>query len=92
MNKGILSRESVIRAIEECDRAGADAFRETYGFGRALVYVLHHEGHTYDSKAIAGVAHRYEYGRALTNREFSGGRAAAVAWLERAGFVVERIR
>ncbi|MFE4517838.1 hypothetical protein ACFRMQ_27020 [Kitasatospora sp. NPDC056783] len=92
MHKGTLSRESVLRAIEECDEAGADAFRETYGFGRARVYVLHHEGRTYDSKAIAGVAHRHEYGRALTSEEFSGGKAAAVAWLERVGFVVERIR
>ncbi|WP_316528360.1 hypothetical protein [Kitasatospora brasiliensis] len=92
MQKGIFSRESVLRAIEECDRLGAATFRETYGFGKAVRYVLHHGGRTYDSKAIAGVAHQYEYGRALTGGEFSGGKTAAAAWLERAGFEVRQIR
>ncbi|MFB6894485.1 HNH endonuclease [Kitasatospora sp. NPDC056327] len=92
MHKGILSPASVVRAIEECDRTGAPAFREAYGYGSALDYVLEYRGRTYDSKAIAGVAHRYEYGRPLAHDEFSGGRTGAAAWLRRIGFVVKQMR
>ncbi|MFE7559987.1 HNH endonuclease [Kitasatospora sp. NPDC057500] len=92
MQKGIFGRPSVVKAIEECDRVGAAAFRESYGYGRALDYVLDFNGRWYDSKAIAGVAHRYEYGQALTHDDFSGGRAGAALWLRRIGFVVRQVR
>lgn len=92
MKKGIFSREAVLGAIEEYDRLGSDEFLATYHYGRARDYVLVHEGRQYDSKAIAGVAHKYEYGRALSNGELSGGKAAAAAWLERVGFQVNSVR
>ncbi|CAN3980452.1 HNH endonuclease [Kitasatospora purpeofusca] len=92
MQMGIFSRESVLKAIDECDKVGASAFRDTYGFGKALSYVLEFDGRSYDSKAIAGVAHQYEYGRALTSDEFSGGKDGAAAWLKQAGFVVKLVR
>lgn len=92
MRKGIFSREAVLRAIEEYDRVGAAEFRASYHYGPARDYVLVHEGRRYDSKATAGVAHRYEYGRALAHGEFSGGKAEAVAWLERVGFRVITVR
>ncbi|MFD7645598.1 HNH endonuclease [Kitasatospora sp. NPDC059795] len=92
MHKGALSRDSVLMAIEECDRLGRDAFLEKYHYGPARDYLLVHDGREYDSKAIAGVSHQFEYGRALESDEFNGGRAHAVAWLERIGFRVKAIR
>ncbi|MFD7443299.1 HNH endonuclease [Streptomyces sp. NPDC059909] len=92
MKKGIFSREAVLGAIGEYDRLGPDEFRTTYHYGPARDYVLVHEGRQYDSKAIAGVAHKFEYGRALKNDELSGGKAAAVAWLQRVGFRVVSVR
>ncbi|WP_279635957.1 hypothetical protein [Kitasatospora cheerisanensis] len=88
MTRGMISRQSVLRAIEEFDELGRELFLDRYGFGRARDYLLVHEGRRYDSKAVAGVAHKYEYGRALTSGEFSGGLHAAVRWLRRAGFQV----
>jgi putative restriction endonuclease len=87
---GDLTREAVLKTIEEWDRLGADEFRRTYGFHPARDYVLVHDHKEYDSKAIAGVAHRHTLGRALTPREFSGGKAAA--WLKRVGFEVRSTR
>nr|WTB33645.1 HNH endonuclease [Streptomyces sp. NBC_00830] len=92
MQKGLFSREAVLGAIEEYDRLGPDEFRATYHYGQARDYALVHEGRQYDSKAIAGVAHKFEYGRALKHDELSGGKAAAVAWLQRVGFQVVSVR
>jgi hypothetical protein len=88
MRKGVLSQESVVKAIKEYDQLGRENFLTTYHYGHAQSYVLVHDGKEYDSKAIAGVAHKYEYERALTPDEFSGGREGAAAWLERLGFHV----
>ncbi|MEW9521248.1 HNH endonuclease [Streptomyces tubercidicus] len=92
MEKGAITRQAVLKALDECDLLGRQVFLETYGFKGAQSYVLLHEGREYDSKAIAGVAHRYTGGRPLTADEFSGGRAHAVSWLKREGFQVRLIR
>lgn len=78
--------------MSEFDRLTRDAFLETYRYGKARDYLLVHEGREYDSKAVAGIAHKYDHGRPLTNDEFSGGRDHVVAWLKRAGFQVKVIR
>ncbi|MFI1381216.1 HNH endonuclease [Embleya sp. NPDC020886] len=67
---------------------GTEEFLETYGFRPARKYVLVHDGKEYDSKAIAGVAHRYCHGRVLKSDEFSAGKAAAAGWLLKLGFEV----
>ncbi|MFF7994727.1 hypothetical protein ACFZDG_33760 [Kitasatospora xanthocidica] len=92
MLKGVISRESVLSAVDEYDRVGQDAFLAEYGFAQARNYLLVHEGREYDSKAIAGVAHHYEYGRALLPTEFHGGTGEAVVWLEQLGFTVKSVR
>ncbi|GAA5003156.1 HNH endonuclease [Kitasatospora paranensis] len=92
MLKGVISRTSVLDAIAEFNTLGQDAFLTTYGYGVAREYLLVHEGREYDSKAIAGVAHKYEYGTALGSHDFSGGRSGAVTWLESAGFRVTSLR
>ena len=55
------NRQSVLQAMEEFDRLGREEFLRKYGFGPAREYVLVHEGKQYDSKAIVGAAHGYEY-------------------------------
>ncbi|MDP4512029.1 HNH endonuclease [Nonomuraea turcica] len=74
--------------MAEYDRMGRDAFLETYGYGPARGYFLVHEGRRYDSKAIAGVAHRGVTGRPLLPEEFSGGRETVARQLIRLGFEV----
>ncbi|MEV3851486.1 HNH endonuclease signature motif containing protein [Streptomyces microflavus] len=83
-----ITRAGILRAIAEHDRLGPEAFRETYGYGAAVTYLLEHEGRQYDSKAIAGVAHLYDFGSALKHYQLSGGLKGAVAWLRREGFTV----
>jgi 5-methylcytosine-specific restriction enzyme A len=84
----IRKRESVIRAIEECDRLGRKEFLRHYGYGKARGYFLVHEGKQYDSKAIAGVAYGFENPTegALEAGQFSGGVATVQQWLEALGF------
>ncbi|OIK02632.1 HNH endonuclease [Streptomyces sp. MUSC 14] len=83
-----ITRAGILRAIAEHDRLGPETFRDAYGYRAAVTYLLVHEGRQYDSKSIAGVAHRYDFGDALKPSEFSGGLKHAVAWLRREGFTV----
>ncbi|MYX34386.1 MULTISPECIES: HNH endonuclease [unclassified Streptomyces] len=89
MRKGEITRKSVLKATAEHDELGREAFLSKYGFGEARAYVLVHEGRDYDSKAIAGVAHKWDQERALAPSEFSGGKDHAAAWLKRLGFHVK---
>lgn len=84
-----LTRESVLGALREYDEIGGEAFRARYGYGEAREYLIHWDGKTYDSKAIAGVAHGHLAGRSpLRADEFSGGEATVVRRLRRLGFYV----
>ncbi|MFF9482130.1 HNH endonuclease signature motif containing protein [Streptomyces sp. NPDC014733] len=84
-----LTPTAVLRAIEEYDRLGQDAFLRRYGFPRALRYVLVHDGRRYDSKAIAGAAHGHLDGRApLRPGDFSGSASHAAGLLRGLGFKV----
>lgn len=80
----------VLSAIEEYDKLGRDAFLKTYGYGPARDYFLVHDGKRYDSKAIAGVAHRDVDGRPLRAEAFSGGNATVARALADLGFEVTR--
>jgi hypothetical protein len=79
----------VLLAITEYDELGAESFLDTYGFQPDGTYLLVHEGRTYDSKAILGVAYGYATGTAATRDELSGGLEGAVKVLERLGFEIE---
>ncbi|MEU3793241.1 HNH endonuclease [Streptomyces fructofermentans] len=92
MRRGAITRESVLKALVEHDELGREAFLEKYGFEQAHSYMLVHEGQEYDSKAVAGVAHKWAQGRALAANEFSGGKDHAAAWLKRAGFQVKAVK
>jgi hypothetical protein len=81
-------RAAVLAAVEEFDRLGRSAFLEKYGFKEARGYFLEIGGKRYDSKAIAGVAHGYQYPAQgpLKARDFSGGAATVRRRLEGMGF------
>jgi hypothetical protein len=84
-----LTTSAVAKAIEEFDQLGRDSFLRKYGFGQARSYVLQRDGHSYDSKAIAGAAHGYLPDRApLKPNEFSAGEATVATVLEQLGFTV----
>jgi hypothetical protein len=86
-----ITREGVMRAIEEFDDLGRDTFLERYGFNGARDYFLLLKGRQYDSKAIAAVAHKWATGgdgRALTAMELSGGPMDAAKRLRDLGFSV----
>jgi 5-methylcytosine-specific restriction protein A len=89
----ITSREAVLDAVRECDGVGRDAFLAAIGFGRARAYFLDVEGRLDDSKAIAGVAHGYQFpdDAPLRSRDFSGGEATVQRRLEALGFRVRRL-
>jgi hypothetical protein len=91
MAMGEIQRSAILSAIAEFDVLGREEFLKRYGFGKARNYFLVHDGKYYDSKAIVGVAHRYQFPQAgiLTSDDFSGGDATVKTHLEKLGFKVE---
>lgn len=84
-----ITREAVLAAVAEYDELGQAQFLSKYGFDRARLYVLVHDGKPYDSKAIVGAAHGYLPGqRPLAAHQFSGGEPT-VGRLRRLGFTVQ---
>lgn len=75
----IRTRKAILAATGEFDCIGRDAFLKKYGYGRARSYFLDIDGCLYDSKAIWGVAHGYEYPEKgpLKSRNFVGGKTVA---------------
>jgi putative restriction endonuclease len=66
---------AVVRAIEEFDAIGREAFLERYGFGPARQFFVGYYSRHYDSKAILGAAHGFEFPEQgpLSHADFSGG-------------------
>lgn len=92
-SKDVTSRAAVLKAIAECDALGRDRFLKRYHFRRAFTYTLKYDGKEYDSKAILGVAHGYqfpEYGP-LKQGKFSGGKTDAAKRIHQLGFDVTGI-
>jgi hypothetical protein len=89
----IKSPDSIRKAVSEFDRLGRTAFLERYGFCEAREYLLDIDGRLYDSKAIVGAAHAYEFPLAgpLRAGDFSGGEATVTRKLEELGFTVRRL-
>jgi 5-methylcytosine-specific restriction endonuclease McrA len=83
---------AVERALAECDRIGRDQFLRRYGFGKARDYFLTRNGRNYDSKAIVGVALRYQFptAGALSASDFAGGELTVWRVLTRLGFLVAK--
>jgi hypothetical protein len=86
----LTSAAAVNAALDEFDQLGREAFLAHYNFGKARRYFVRRDGKYYDSKAIAGVAMKYQdpQSGALRWDEFSGGEHGAKARLEELGFDV----
>lgn len=87
----LTSAKAVRSALAEFDRRGRDAFLEFHGFGRARNYFLVVDGRRCPSKAIAGVAHGYQFPDAgpLGCHDLHGGDRTVKPKLEELGFTVE---
>lgn len=81
-------RQHVLQALAEYDARGGEEFLDAYGFGPLAGYALVHEGHSYDLRAVLGVAHRFATGRLATSDEFNSGLEGPVAILRKRGFQV----
>jgi hypothetical protein len=83
--------EAVRKAVAEFDELGRDGFLRKYGFGPARSYFLVVDGKRYDSKAIVGAAHGFQFPDRgpLRPNEFSGGESTVRAKLEQLGFTVQ---
>ena len=88
--KNLSSVDAVLRAADEYDRLGREAFLAKYRFGPSRGYFLQIAGRRYDSKAIVGAAHGYQHPELgpLESGDFSGGEATVKAKLEELGFEV----
>jgi 5-methylcytosine-specific restriction protein A len=87
--RGDVQQADVYAAIAEYNDLGQDGFLEKYKMGKAMSYLLRHEGKDYDSKAIFAAAHGHHSGLTpLAANEFSGGADDAAKYLRRLGFEV----
>ena len=82
--------EAVERALAEFDALGRERFLDKYRFAKAKSYFVLRNGNHYDSKAIAGAAHGYQYPDLgpLRASDFSGGNKTVRGRLEALGFTV----
>jgi hypothetical protein len=83
-----VTRQHILQALAEYDARGGEQFLDVYGFAPSGGYTLDHEGRSYDSRAVLGVAHRFATGRLATSDDFRGGMSGAVAILRKRGFDV----
>lgn len=87
MAKGEIGLEAVLRALDEYDQAGRDAFLADHDFKRSRKFYVQHNGKLYDAKAIANAAYQYEHDTP-PNPPISGGRADANRRLSALGFTI----
>lgn len=83
-----VTRDDVVRAMQEYDRLGPDQFFAAHGFAPTTTYELISNDHSYPPKAVLGTAYEFATGRRLASGDFEGGKAGAVRVLEKLGFDV----
>jgi len=83
-----VDRTDVLRAIQEYDQLGPEAFFAAHGFGPTTTYDLLWDERRYPPKAILGTAYELATGQRLASGDFEGGRAGAVKVLGKLGFAV----
>ena len=86
----ITSPQAILDAVAECKERGRDTFLKHYGFKKARDMFLIVEGREFDSKAIVGVAHKFQFPDKgpLTLKEITGGEQTVQPLLESLGFEV----
>jgi len=83
-----VTRDYVLRAIEEYDRLGPEQFFSEHGFVPTTTYELAWKGRRYPPKAILGTAYELTTGRRLASGDFEGGKSGAVKVLGNLGFTI----
>ena len=86
---GNVTRTEVVRAIEEYDRLGPEAFFAAHGFAPTTTYDLVWDDRRYPPKAILGTAYEFATGQRLASSDFEGGKSGAVTVLGNLGFTVQ---
>jgi hypothetical protein len=84
-----VTRDDVLRAIQEYDRLGPEQFFSEHGFGPSRSYELVWDERRYPHKAILGVAYEFATGQRLASGDFEGGKSGAVAVLRKLGFTIQ---
>ena len=84
-----VTRDDVLRAMQEYDRLGAEHFFSEHGFGPSRSYELVFDGRHYPHKAILGTSYEFATGERLAPGDFEGGKAGAVRVLGKLGFTVQ---
>ena len=87
-----VTHADVVRAIQEYDRLGPEAFFAGHGFAPTTTYDLVWDERRYPPKAILGTAYELATGERLASGDFEGGKSGAVAVLGKLGFTVEARR
>ncbi len=83
-----VTRDDVVRAIQEFDRLGAKEFFAIHGFAPTTTYDLVWDERAYPPKAILGTAYEFATGQRLSSADFEGGKSGAVRVLGNLGFTV----
>ncbi|MGW5715864.1 YDG/SRA domain-containing protein [Amycolatopsis sp. NPDC003865] len=86
MSLADVEQEHVLKAIEEFDNLGRDAFLNRYGNDEATRYAVVYQGKEYDSEALAGSAHGFAVGRAFRPSDLPSGSGAIAEYLAELGF------
>jgi hypothetical protein len=87
--RAAVTRDDVLRAIEDYDRLGPEQFFSEHGFGPSRSYELVWDQRRYPHKAILGTAYELATGQRLGSGDFEGGKSGAVAVLRKLGFTIE---
>ena len=83
-----VTRDHVVRAVQEYDRLGPEKFFAAHGFAPTTTYDLVWDGRHYPPKAILGTAYEFATGQRLASGDFEGGKSGAVKVLGQLGFTV----
>jgi hypothetical protein len=86
-----VTRDDVVRAIQEYDRLGPPAFFAAHGFAPTTTYDLIWDERRYPPKAILGTAYEFATGQRLASDDFEGGKSGAVKVLGNLGFTIEHV-
>ena len=87
-----VTRDDVVRAMQEYDRLGSDSFFAEHGFARTTTYELVQDKRRYPPKAILGTAYEFATGQRLASGDFEGGKTGAVKVLGNLGFKIQAIQ
>ncbi len=85
-----VKRADVVRALQEYDKLGPQAFFAEHGFGYTTTYDLVWDQRRYPPKAILGTAYEFATGHRLESGDFEGGKSGAVRVLGKLGFTVRQ--